>query len=117
MIEAITQYLSEKGGAACFGLLVLLKIGELVWNYAKERNKVTTDTLTAHTVALEKNTTQLITTQIDVKKLRVDMRHAFLALKEIAGNKWPVIAEKIEASNRLERERNRDREGTYGSES
>ena len=103
MIELIEQTLSEHGGAAAFSLLLLLKIGEMIYNYVKEKAKVTDSTLQDHKVALDRNTQQVIALQIEMKKMRTDLKHAFFALKELSGKAWPTIAEKIEEFNRKER--------------
>lgn len=94
-MEELTKTLVEHGGAAGFGALFLLKLGEMVWNYLKNREKLTDDTLTALKVALEENTAEMHVVQNEMCKLKLDLRRCFFVLKKVAGDNWPKLAEEM----------------------
>lgn len=102
-MQALEEMVGQHGSLAALVSLILLKMGEWVFNYYKKKNELTETTLKALRADLERNTNNLIATQHEIKKLRTDMRHAFFALKELAGKAWPDIADKIEEYNRKER--------------
>ncbi len=103
MLDVLEKILSDHGGLAAFFTLIVLKIAEWIFNYFKTKNEVTETAIRDLKVAHDRNTAQLIAAQVEMKKLRTDLRHAFFALKELAGKAWPNIAEQIEDYNRRER--------------
>lgn len=88
----IERYLTDHGGLGAFGALLVLKVGEMIWHYFQSRDA----SLKKLQVALEKNTVTLTAIQSDLKKFKVDMRRAFIALKKVSGDKWAEIAREFD---------------------
>ena len=91
----IENYLTEHGGLGAFCALILLKVGEMIWNYFKNRERVTDDTLKKLVFELQQTNLALNSMQADVKKLKLDLRRAFYALKRLSGKDWPSVAEEL----------------------
>jgi hypothetical protein len=96
MFPVIEQFLTEKGSLGAFLCLIILKLGEYVFHFIRNRVKVTDDTLVALKVSLDKNTLELAATQVEVKKFRQDLRKAFFAIKKVAGDEgWAKLSSEM----------------------
>jgi hypothetical protein len=94
-MEELQKLLLEQGSALGFGALFLLKTGEMVWKYLRRKEKITEDSISHLKCALEKNTAELVSSQVEMKKLKLDLRRAFYAIKKLSGASWVQIAEEM----------------------
>ena len=94
-MDQIQKILLEQGSALGFFALLLLKAGEMIWSYFRTREKVTDDSIQQLKCALEKNTATLLTAQVEMQKLKLDLRRAFYAIKKLSGADWVKIAEEM----------------------
>lgn len=94
-MHEIETYLTDHGGFGAFAALIVLKLGEMIWGYFKNRERVTDSTLRKLACDLEKTQMTLVAIQSDLRKFKLDMRRAFHALRKIAGKDWPEVAEEI----------------------
>ncbi len=84
---------------------ILLKVGEFVWAIKEKKESVTEATtrdlikaVQANTVAtqhLENRMEHLEKSAADLPKFKLDMRRFYAAIKEVAGDRWPMIREEI----------------------
>jgi hypothetical protein len=95
MLEGVESFLTDHGGMGAFVALILLKVGEMLWSYFRNRNKVTDETLQELKCALEKNTITLNAIQSDLKKFKLDLRRAFHAIRRLSGKDWANISEEL----------------------
>lgn len=91
-MDIIERYLTEHGSVGAFGALLILKIGEMIWNYFRSRDASLTDLK----AALEKNTLTMSAIQMDLKRFKKDLHRAFKALKKVSGDKWPEIVKEFD---------------------
>lgn len=89
--------LSDRGGFGAFAALLVLKIGEMVWNYFRQKEKITADSLAELKMALAKNTDMTTHLSMDIAKLKLDLQRCFFALKHITGDEWDEIVAKIKS--------------------
>ena len=95
MSPEIMNLVLEKGGSLGILFLVILKLGEVIWNAWRAKEKVTEDSIKELKLALEKSSRENITLINDMHKLRVDVKRCFIALKHLSGDKWPEISNKF----------------------
>ncbi len=88
MTPELAQMLWEKGGTAGIGILILFKIGEWIVGYFRAKEKTTDDSIKALMDSLS-------LTRVEIKKLKLDLRRCFYALKKVSGDAWPKIAEEL----------------------
>lgn len=94
-MDLLEHYLTDHGGFGAFAALLVLKIGEMIWSYFRNRDASLADLK----CALEKNTITMAAIQNDLKKFKHDLRRAFIAIKHVSGDKWPEIVKEFEDLN------------------
>ena len=106
-MEKETDFFSLKYGVAgvcvMLTLMVILKVGEILFKMQVRKSESSEETLKANTEALRdmtfalKNVDQrLILAEAILKKLDLDLRRAFAAIRLTAGDKWTAISEQIQ---------------------
>lgn len=94
-MDQLAQLIAEKGNLIGVGTLIALKLCEYLWAWIKAKEKLTQQSIIDLKEELSKSNNTLVATQIEIKKLRVDMRKAFIVIKELAGDSWPRMADKM----------------------
>lgn len=101
-MNELAQLLVEKGGAFGIIALLLLKVGEMIWGYFRNREKLTNDQLDQLKLAIKENTEALARSRSEMKKLKLDLRRCFFVLKRLTGESWPEIANEMKHFSDLE---------------
>lgn len=83
----------------------LVKVGEFLWHLKEKKDTVTETGIENLSAAVQLNTAaseklehrikNLEHTISDVTKVKLDLRRLYIAVKNIAGDKWPVIRKEI----------------------
>lgn len=84
-------------------LRLIFIVIEFIWNAFKKKAEVSEQTLKQLAESLQRLETELKVTRADlgdVHKLKLDLRRYFLAVKTIAGEKWPEIRKSIEEESK-----------------
>lgn len=107
--------LDAQHGAATLlvGLIVILalhlvmKVGELIWDIIKDKNKDSKTEITEISMALRQNTdavrelrVQISVLQqelVELQKLKIDTSKLFSAVKIMSGKRWPNLRKAVEA--------------------
>ena len=84
---------------------VLGKVAFFLWNLKLSRDKISeesikrlTEAMASNTVTTQKNTEEIARLEqalAEIPKLKLDLRRAFSAIKEVAGDEWPKIRKEI----------------------
>ncbi len=84
---------------------VLGKVAFFLWNMKLSKDKLSeegikrlTEAMSSNTAMTEKNTEEIVRLEqalAEIPKLKLDVRRAFVAIKEIAGEDWPHIRKEI----------------------
>jgi hypothetical protein len=93
-MPGLEGFLTEHGGMGAFAALLLLKVGEMLWNYFRTRDTA----LDRLKQALDENTKSTLAAQADLKKFKTDLHRAFKVLKKLSGDKWPEIMQEMEST-------------------
>lgn len=105
-MDQLLSLLAEKGGSIGVALLILIKIGEMIWNYFRVREKLTNDALIQLKADLKANTEAQAVTQSEMKKLKKDLRRAYFLLRKALGDAFDdSIDEILEKEKRKSLER------------
>jgi TRAP-type uncharacterized transport system substrate-binding protein len=73
-------------------------VGFLLWSIKANKDKVSEESIRELAKSTERNTKQieeLVKALSELPKLKLDMRRAFIAIREIAGDEWPAIRKEI----------------------
>lgn len=86
-------------------LQVLIKVGEFLWKLREKKDSMSEDSIERLTKALEETAfsvrhldqriADLEESLAELPKFKQDLRRSFMALKSIAGGKWPSIRKDI----------------------
>lgn len=93
MTPEIVQMIWEKGGVLGIGLLILFKIGEWVFTAFRAKQKLTDEGIKTLKDSLDKNTAAQAVMQEDNRKMKIELRKVYFALKATAGASWAKIAD------------------------
>lgn len=79
--------------------LIVLKLGEMIWNYFRKRERLTDGNISALRlsykelkIAIDSNTRAQLGQSEDIKKIKTDLRRCFFAVKKLSGDSWAEIA-------------------------
>lgn len=94
-------------GGLCvlFTLSVFVRVGEFLWKIREKKETISESAIKDLTHAVQQNTaaTQHLDRRLeklegmasDMPKFKTDMRRFYVAIKEVAGDKWPRIRDEI----------------------
>lgn len=94
-------FVSKYGVVGVFILLtihLLWKVAMFVWELKSKKDSATEDTVAALVEAVDDVTDEMNELKDvlgEVKKLRVDLRRFYSAIKILAGDKWPRIRDEM----------------------
>lgn len=90
-------------------LMVLLKVGEFLWNIHEKSGAISSASIEKLTAAVTENTSAVMKLDYrlehleksvsDLPKFKEDIRKFYLAIKELSGDNWPKIRDEILKDN------------------